>query len=387
MPSSLISFMTPREKTLNRSFDCYAVVPPGLERLAAGELAALDLTTGVDTGGVTFRAGARELYQANLHSRVASRILVRVAEFRATAFWELEKRARSVPWGEYVTAGRTVSFRVTSKKSKLYHQDGIAERLGSAVTGAGRRATASDDDGAQEFVVRVFRDTVTVSVDSSGALLHQRGYRLASARAPLRENLGAAVILASGWDPARPFLDPFAGSGTLPIEAALIARRIPAGWRRSFAFEQWPGFDAKVWREVRSRVEEAILPRAPGPILGSDRDAGAIESATANAARAGVTDDIAWQQAALSRVSADGEGWIVTNPPYGVRVGEAKLLRDLYAKFGQLAGERYRLWTVALLSAEPKLIDATGLALEEALRFRNGGIPVRLVLRRPGVSS
>lgn len=362
-------------------------MPPGLEPLAAGELTALGLATGLDTGGVSFRASARELYQANLHSRVASRILVRVAEFRATAFWELEKRARSVPWGEYVTAARPVSFRVTSKKSKLYHQDGIAERLGSAVTGAVRSASTGDGEDGQEFVVRVFRDTVTISVDSSGALLHQRGYRLASAKAPLRENLGAAVILASGWDPALPFLDPFTGSGTLPIEAAMIARRIPPGWRRSFAFEHWPGFDPKLWREVRSRAGDAILPRAPGPIHGSDRDAGAIESAAANAERAGVTDDITWQQAAFSRVRADGAGWIVTNPPYGVRVGEAKLLRDLYAKLGQLAGERYRLWTIALLSAEPRLTDATGLDLEEALRFRNGGIPVRLVLRRPGVSS
>ena len=363
-------------------------MPPGLEHLAAGELAALGLATGLDTGGVTFRAGARELYQANLHSRVASRFLLRVAEFRATAFWELEKRARSVPWSDYLSAGRSVSFRVTAKKSKLYHQEGIAERLGSAVTGAVRSSSVSDGDEAQEFVVRVFRDTVTISVDSSGALLHQRGYRLASAKAPLRENLGAAVILASGWDPGRPFLDPFAGSGTLPIEAAMIARKIPPGWKRTFAFEQWPGFDPKLWNEVRSRAEEAILPRAPASIHGSDRDAGAIESAMANAERAGVAGDIAWQRAAFSQAaSADGAGWIVSNPPYGVRVGEAKLLRDLYAKLGQLAGERYRLWTVALLSAEPRLIDATGLPLEEALRFRNGGIPVRLVLRRPGVSS
>jgi putative N6-adenine-specific DNA methylase len=378
----------PREKTLNRPWDCYAVVPPGLERLAARELAALGLATGCDTGGVTFRAGARELYQANLHSRVASRILVRVAEFRATAFWELEKRARSIPWAEYVTAAGRVSFRVTSKKSKLYHQDGIAERLASALAGAVRGATPLDGDAAQEFVVRVYRDTVTISVDSSGPLLHQRGYRLATAKAPLRENLGAAVILAVEWDPSRPFLDPFAGSGTLPIEAALIARRIPPGWKRSFAFQHWPGFEGGAWREVRSRAEAAILPRAPAPIFGSDRDAGAIEAATANAGRAGVAGDITWRCAAVSQaVTTEEPGWIVSNPPYGVRVGEARMLRDLYARLGQLARERYRHWTVALLAADPGLMAATGLDLDEALRFRNGGIPVRLAVRRPGVSS
>lgn len=380
--------MSPREKTLNSRHDCYAVVPPGLEHLAARELAALGLATGTDTGGVTFRASARELYQANLHSRVASRILVRVAGFRATAFWELEKRARALSWGDYVTATRPVSFRVTSKKSKLYHQDGIAERLGSAVTGAVRGATVAEADDAQEFVVRVFRDQVTISVDSSGALLHRRGYRLESARAPLRENLAAALILAADWDPSRSFLDPFAGSGTLPIEAALIARRIPPGWTRTFAFEHWPGFEVKPWREVRDQAGEAILPRAQAQIHGSDRDAGAIASATANAERAGVAGDITWTQAPLSSAPGpESPGWLVTNPPYGVRVGETQLLRDLYARLGRLASERYRLWTVALLGAEPKLLAATGLVVEEVLRFRNGGIPVRLCLRRPGVSS
>ena len=363
-------------------------MPPGLEQLAGGELSALGLSTQIDAGGVTFRAGVRELYQANLHSRVASRIVVRFAQFGATAFWELEKRARVIPWGEMVAPGRAVTFRVTSKKSKLYHQEGIAERLGSALVGAVPGANVSETEGAQEFVVRVFRDRVTVSIDSSGAHLHERGYRLAAAKAPLRENLGAALILAARWDTMRPFLDPFAGSGTMPIEAALIARGIPAGWQRRFAFEAWPRFDASGWKEVRADAESKILARAPAPIHGSDRDAGAIESATANAMRAGVGSDIEWRRAAVSEAAApEPPGWIVSNPPYGIRVSEGKQLRDLFARLGQLANERYRHWTIALLAADPRLTAATGLVLEDALRFRNGGIPVRLVVRRPGVSS
>jgi putative N6-adenine-specific DNA methylase len=363
-------------------------VPPGLEQLAADELDALGLSVELDTGGVAFRAGLRELYQANLYSRVASRILARIAQFGATAFWELEKRARAIHWADFVEPGRAVTFRVTSKKSKLYHQDGIAERLGSALVGAVPGASVSDEEGAQEFVVRVFRDRVTVSIDSSGALLHQRGYRLAAAKAPLRENLGAALIMAARWDPTRPLLDPFAGSGTMPIEAALIARRIPPGWRRPFAFEQWPGFDDRAWRAVRVEAESNMLPRAAAPIHGSDRDAGAIESATANAQRAGVSADIEWRRAAVSEAAVpEPAGWIVSNPPYGVRVSEGKQLRDLFARLGQLAIERYRHWTIALLAADPRLIAATGLVLEDALRFRNGGIPVRLAVRRPGVSS
>ena len=353
----------------------------------AGELAALGLGGEIDTGGVAFRARAGELYQANLSLRVASRVLVRVAEFRATAFWELEKRAESVPWAEIIAAGRAVAFRVTSRKSKLYHQAGIAERLSSAVTAAVSGVTARDEDGAQEFVVRVFRDRVTISIDSSGALLHLRGYRLASAKAPLRENLGAAVLMGAKWDMTRPLLDPFAGSGTIPIEAALMARRIPPGWQRTFAFEEWPGFDPALWSKVRARAEAGILPRAPGPILGSDRDAGAITMASANAERAGVGGDIEWTHTAFSLAARpEAPAWIVANPPYGVRVGDPNKLRDLYAKVGQLAEERYRDCTVALVAADSRLVAATGLAFEEALRFRNGGIPVRLVVRRPGVS-
>lgn len=364
------------------------MVAPGLEALVTDELRALGINGEPDTGGVTFRAGIRELYQANLNLRVASRILVRVVEFRATAFWELEKRAKAVRWSDWLAPRRGVVFRVTSKKSKLYHQDGIADRLAGAATAAVRGTTIADDEGAQEFVVRVFRDTVTLSIDSSGELLHRRGYRLASAKAPLRENLGAAAILGAGWNPSRPLVDPFAGSGTIPIEAALLARRIPAGWRRTFAFEQWPDFEEALWRAVRSDAEVQMLPRAPSFIAGSDRDAGAITAAVANAERAGVSGDIEWSRTAFSDAAhPEPAGWLVTNPPYGVRVGEAKPLRDLYATLGQLSRGRYGEWTVAFLAADTGLIGATGVPFQEILRFRNGGIPVRLVVRRAGVSS
>ncbi len=368
-------------------FSCYAVVAPGLEDLVAAELGGLGIRGEAEAGGVAFRAGARELYQASLHLRVASRILVRVAEFRATAFWELEKRARAIPWDEWVGPARAVTFRVTARKSKLYHQDGIAERLAGAITAAVSGVRATDEDDAQEFVVRLFRDTVTLSIDSSGALLHQRGYRHAGGKAPLRENLGAAMLQASAWNPARPLLDPFAGSGTIPIEAALLARRIPPGWRRGFAFERWPGFDASVWSEVRGEAESRILPRAPAPIRGSDRDAGAVAAARSNAERAGVGDDIEWTQAAISSVvPPETAGWLVANPPYGVRVGEAGALRDLYARLGQLMRKEFGDWTVALLAADQRLLGATGARFTEVLRFRNGGIPVGLALRIPGVS-
>jgi putative N6-adenine-specific DNA methylase len=362
---------------------CFAVAAPGLEPLVAGELQALralhPLEPGpLEPGGVTFRADLAGVAAANLHLRVASRVLVRVGTFHAAAFHELERRAGRLPWASFVAPGRAVEFRVTSRKSRLYHQDAIAERLAAAVAGKTGGVTTGGEQ-AQEFVVRIFRDECTVSADASGELLHRRGYRLATAKAPLRETLAAAMLLAVGWDGTVPLLDPMCGSGTIPIEAALLARRIPPGLHRRFAVEHWPGFDPEWLRGIAAAARARILARAPAPILGSDRDAGAIRAATENAARAGVDGDVAFRRAAISSIEPPpGPGWIVTNPPYGVRVGERARLRDLFAQFGNVARRRWSGWQVAMLSSHVELERQTGLPLATGFRTENGGIRVRL---------
>ncbi|HEX9165196.1 MAG TPA: class I SAM-dependent RNA methyltransferase [Gemmatimonadales bacterium] len=351
---------------------------PGLERVTAAELSALGLTpTGMEEGGVSFTADHPGLYLANLQLRTASRVLVRLATFEARGFPELERHARKVPWQDFLGPGVRAVFRVTSKKSKLYHAGAIEERL--ARTG-GRADGQTGGEFVQEFVVRVFRDRLTISADSSGDLLHLRGYRLATAKAPLRETLAAAMLLGAGWDPRTPLVDPFCGSGTIPIEAALLARRIPPGRHRSFAFMRWPGFDAASWQALLARADAESLAGAPAPIVGADRDAGAIRASVANAERAGVSGDIAFRQLPLSSLQApEGPGLLVTNPPYGVRVGEADHLRDLYARLGRVLSERFSGWTAVMLSANRALEGQTGLSWEEIWRTRNGGIPVRLV--------
>jgi putative N6-adenine-specific DNA methylase len=369
-------------------YEAFAVVAPGLETLAAAELRELGLAvTDTETGGVSFRTAAAGLYGANLRLRTVSRIIVRVAAFRATAFWELEKQAKKIPWEGFVAPGGRVTFGVTARKSRLYHQRAIAQRLADAVAQRVSGATESDDPSAQLFVVRASHDEFTISADSSGALLHQRGYRQATAKAPLRETLAAAMLLGAGWNGTVALLDPFCGSGTIVIEAALLARRIPPGWNRSFGFEGWPSFDAALWRKIRTEAEVGVLARAPGRIVGSDRDAGAIDAARANAARAGVDGDVELQQLALSGVIPPAErGWIITNPPYGVRVGEAARLRDLYARFGQLATTRFSDWSIGMLSADQRLTGHTRLPLEETWRSRTGGIPVRFLIRQSEVT-
>ena len=364
--------------------DCFAVAAPGLEPLVAGELMALRELHPIELGpsepgGVGFRTDLAGVAAANLHLRVASRVLVRVGSFRAAAFREQERRADRLPWASFVAPGRPVEFRVTSRKSRLYHQDAIAERLAGAVT---RQAGTAPVIGGtpQEFVVRVFRDEWTVSADASGELLHRRGYRLATAKAPLRETLAAAMLLGAGWDGSAPLLDPMCGSGTIPIEAALLARRIPPGLHRRFAVEQWPGFDPAWLRRLAADARTRVLPRAPAPILGSDRDAGAIRAAAENAARAGVDGDVTFRRAAISSIEPPpGPGWIIMNPPYGVRVGERTGLRDLFAQFGNVARRRLSAWQVVMLSSHVELERQTGLPLAPVLATENGGIRVRLV--------
>ncbi|MFI5311105.1 MAG: class I SAM-dependent RNA methyltransferase, partial [Gemmatimonadales bacterium] len=195
--------------------------------------------------------------------------------------------------------------------------------------------------------------------------------------------LAAAALLAMRWNGGVPMLDPMCGAGTIPIEAALLARRIAPGQARAFACERWPLAPVAAFDALRAVAKEGVVPRAPMPILASDRDAGAITAARANAERAGVADDIAFRQCALSSVDPPRErGLLLTNPPYGARVGDRNALRSLYAQIGNVARGSCEGWTLAILSAD-RLLDAqVKLPLRQVLRFSNGGIPVRLMAAR-----
>jgi putative N6-adenine-specific DNA methylase len=368
--------------------------------MALAEALALDLpaTIAQDGGGLEWRGDLRSVLMANAGLRIASRVLVRVASFEARSFVELERHARRIPWSRMVSAAGAVKFRVTCRKSRLYHSDAVAQRLGEAVLravpgarverarGAGSDDDSAGDDEAQLFVVRMFHDRCTVSADTSGELLHRRGWRQATAKAPLRETMAAALIAASGWDGSAPLVDPMCGSGTIVIEGALMARGIFPGAKRRFAVERWPGvppsLGAWVRNELAGRGGLSTLP----PIVGSDRDEGAIRAAASNAGRAGVSDDIAFAAHTLSAAEFPlaGRGWVVTNPPYGVRVGEADRVRNLWARLGQVLRERAAGWRVALLSPDAALERQLGIPLREVARASNGGIPVRLVVGEVG---
>ena len=373
--------------------DWFAIVTPGLEPFALAEAQALGLSAVAEVGGVAWSGDIRSALRANAALRIATRVVMRLASFEARSFAELERHARRVSWGTVLRAGDAVRFRVTCKKSKLYHSDAVAQRLADAVTRVvpGVRAEGSSidedevDDDASDVglvVVRVMRDVVTVSADSSGALLHRRGYRLATAKAPLRETMAAGLLAASLWDGTSPLVDPMCGSGTIPIEAALAARGIAPGAQRRFAMERWPAVRAAMGDEVRAQLAERAMVRAPGAITGWDRDAGGISAAMANAERAGVTEDVALAVQSLSAAQfpADSRGWVVTNPPYGVRVGDADRVRDLWAQLGNVLRERAPGWRVALLSPDTALERQLRIPLRAVTSLSNGGIPVRIMV-------
>jgi putative N6-adenine-specific DNA methylase len=333
-----------------------------------------------------------------LSLRTESRIVVRVAEFHADSFHELERRAKRIRWDEYLHRGSRVRFRVTCRKSRLYHSDAVAERFAEAIAqqvGAvdivpatpesveEPDQTAAVEAPSQLFIVRLTHDNCVVSADSSGALLHRRGYRQATGKAPVRETLAAAMVLGSGWDGSSPLIDPMCGSGTIAIEAALIARGIPPGLHRSFAFEAWPGHDPELWRSIKSKASDDMHLTASGVLLASDRDDGGVKSGRDNAARAGVLEHIDFQTRPISAIEPPaGPGFIITNPPYGVRVGQRGPLRNLYAQLGKVLKEKAKGYTLVLLSADTTLESMLRAPLEEVFRTRNGGIPVRLMKGR-----
>ena len=365
----------------------FAACAPGLEPFVAQELSRLKMpAVRAVPGGVEFRASQRELYRANLHLHAADRVLVRFAHFTATTFADLRNKAGHLPWEGYMQPGQPVALRTTCHKSKLYHSDAVAERVAAAVAdrlGRPSPRTAANAGDAPPvsplILVRLDHDRCVISLDSSGDPLHRRGYRLATAKAPLRETLAAGILLASGWNKTSPLVDPFCGSGTIAIEAALLARNLAPGRARRFAFMDWPSYDANLWQSALEEAEAHVAHDVP-PILASDRDAGAVTSARDNAERAGVLEDIVFSRRAVSAIEPPGEhGWVVTNPPYGVRVRGGKDMRNLYAQFGHVLRAKCAGWRVAMLTGQLPLQRQVGLRFERGIALSNGGLRVRLV--------
>lgn len=358
-------------------FEFFAIVPPGLEAVAAREAERLGATaTGEVPGGVTLRGDLPTLVALHLGARIPSRILLRLAECPLPAFRSTVRNLDLLP---YVRKGTPFTLEVSGGGARPSE---LSRPLEEALARLGAKG-APPGEGVQTFHVRLSKGVVTLSLDASGAHLHQRGYRQETGVAPLRENLAAGILALAGYDPTQALLDPMCGSGTFLIEGAMMALGKAPGAHRSFAFEGWPCVDSASVDSTRRLWESKERSSLPAPIVGSDRNAGALGVTRRNAQRAGVLDVLRLERRdALEIQPPAASGLLVTNPPYGKRVGEVKELQAFHRAFGKVLRERFHGWTAAVFVSDPSYEEAMELPVGEVHRLRNGGIPCRLVIAR-----
>jgi 23S rRNA G2445 N2-methylase RlmL len=372
-------------------FPIFATCAPGLEPALHAEAKALKLAkVERQVGGVYFEGSIDDVARANLWLRTAVRVLVRVARFAAADADELYARAKEVEWSRFVPAEGSVAVDAQSSESALDHTLFVAQRVKDAIADSFRERTGSrpsvdKDDPDLRVRAHLFRDRCTLSLDSSGEALHKRGWRRHQGRAPLAETLAAGVVLLSDWDRRAPLIDPCCGSGTIAIEAALIAADVAPGLvRERFGFERWLGHDPHTWHRMREEARSRVRVPRKLVLAASDSDPRAVEAARENAAAAGLAERIRLEVADARELAPrpGWNAWIVSNLPYGERVGARSDLGPLYRAISRALRERCSGYEVALLAPKDSL--ALGLDLDGARRFPivNGGLECELVRAR-----
>ena len=363
--------------TSDETFDIFLVVAPGLEDALRKE--ALDqgfAGARAGVGGVTVKGGWPDVWRANLMIRGTSRVLARIGSFRVMHLAQLDKRARKFAWSDYLRADVPVRVEASCTRSRIYHAGAAAQRIATAIReGLG---AAIDDKAAVSIKARIEDDLCTISIDTSGDMLHKRGHKEAVGKAPMRETLASLFLRQCGFNGGEPVVDPMCGSGTFVIEAAEIAAGLPPGRSRSFAFEKLATFDAAAWEPLRAR-HKGIIPVVR--FHGSDRDAGAIRMSRANAKRSGVDGFTDFKQQAISDLTPpEGpQGLVIVNPPYGTRIGDKKPLHALYGALGQTLITRFSGWRVGLITTDAALAKSTGLPfLPTGKPVLHGGLKVLL---------
>ncbi|MBN1607949.1 MAG: RNA methyltransferase [Polyangiaceae bacterium] len=365
---------------------CVATTFPGLEQLCAQELAGLGLNVlDVSPASVTFASEREGMYRANLWLRTALRVLLPIAQFDVGGPGELYQRALRVPWEEWIDPARTFAVNASvhsqfvphSKYAALRVKDAVVDRLRDRY---GRRPSV--DVGQPDVRLRVTARgrRVDLALDSSGEPLSRRGYRLCGTTAPLNEAVAAAVVLFSGWNGTSHAVDPLCGSGTLLVEAALVACNVaPGSLGRSFGFMTWPEFDPVLWHRLLSEARSATRQPRSGLILGGDHSADAVVAARANAERAGVSSCVEVRHAGFQKLAVPRPpGVVLTNPPYGVRL-DASRLTELYRELGDRLKRAYGEYEAWILSGNLSALKSLGLRSTRRITLLNGNIECRLV--------
>ncbi len=375
--------LIPKQNALH---NCFAAVPRGAEELAAAELGTLGLCDAKPgKGGVAFSTDRAGLYRANLWLRTASRVLVQLSQFPCAGPSELYAGVHDIAWQNLITPDMTLAVDCSLRDSALTHSGFVALKTKDAIVDRIREACGSrpNVDTASPDVrinVHLHKNVCTVSLDSSGDSLDRRGYRLERNEAPLRETLAAAVVALTGWDGSIPLADPMCGSGTIPVEAALVAAHMPPGLQRSFGFQRWLDFDKALWDKICSDAEAGIRRLPVGLVTGYDLDNRALLLAGRNTSKAGLEGQIHFFHAALQEFRPEGDkGVVIINPPYGKRLGEEEDLRELYCQIGDIMKKYCRGWTGYVLTGNLELAKYIGLKASRRYVLYNGAIECRLL--------
>lgn len=369
-----------------QSWTLFAACTPGMEQILAHEIRGLtDAKINCVEGGVELPGDLLDAAGLCLWSRCPSGVLVRLGKFRAKSLQQLYAEAKKLDWASVVLPGQEVVVRATVKASRIQRSENAARKLELAIQDAlrgPRRQNYSRSRSPITIILRIRDSEVTISADAVGQPLHRRGYRQATAKAPLRENLAASVLVGAGWIPGEEALaDPMCGAGTFSIEAALLAQDLPPGRLLRPSVVGWPTFPKKGWAQLEQQIQ-GVATSLEQPIFSSDRDQGAIRAASSNAARAGVAKLLEFRECALNEVweGLPETGLVVVNPPYGQRIGEKGKIHGLYAHYGKALRERYPGWRIAVVCPDKSLAGRLAPGIQEISRFKNGGLAVGLYL-------
>jgi putative N6-adenine-specific DNA methylase len=365
-------------KTLTK-YTLIATSAMGLESIVAAEVRQLGYECQVENGKVIFQGDENAIARANLWLRTADRVKVLVGEFKAYSFDELFEQTKKLPWENYLPEDAEFPVQGKSVKSKLYSvsdcqsivKKAIVERLRMHYN---RTSWLEESGSLFKIEVALHKDVATITLDTSGQGLHKRGYRVGQGEAPLKETLAAALIQLTTWNADRPFVDPFCGSGTITIEAALIGQNIAPGFNRDFLAEEWPWISADVWNKARMEAEDLAKYDQPLDILGTDIDHRMIEISKENALEAGLGDLVKYKQMQVRDFHSDKQyGVIVGNPPYGERLGERKEVERMYEEMGR-AFKQLDTWSVYMMTSHEGFEQFYGKQATKKRKLFNGFI-------------
>lgn len=351
----------------------------GLEAVTSRELQGLGYEAkGLGPGQVLFRGDLAAICRANLWLRTADRVLVRLGQFPAQDFEQLFQGTYDLPWEQWLPPDAAFPVNGRSAKSRLSSVPACQRAVKKAIVDrlqAGHRTAQLPESGPLCRIELALRDDVaSLCIDTTGPSLHKRGYRTLVGEAPLKETLAAAMVMLSFWKPGRRLVDPFCGSGTIPIEAALIGRRIAPGMNREFAAQGWPELPAPLWKQARDEARDLVLPAVEPQIIGTDIDAPALRLARRHAQQAGVETMIHFQQRSFGDLaSRDDYGVLIANPPYGERLGEEPEVRRLYASMPEVFA-RLPTWSFYVLTSHPDLEAQLGQQADRRRKLYNGRI-------------